>query len=168
MRQSTLPDALQRTPDLDRWLHIEDDGTITIFTGKVEIGQGIRTTVAQIAAEELDVSPERIRVVLADTARTPDEGYTAGSNSTQGSGGALRQVAAEVRAILLDMAAAQLGAPADRLRVDDGLSHRSCLRGTDQLLGAAWGQIVPSPGHGQRTTQTRGSVHPGGQFNAAH
>ena len=121
MTQATLPSALQQTPDLDRWLRIEDDGTITIFTGKVEIGQGIRTTVAQIVAEELDVAVERLRVVLADTGRTPDEGYTAGSNSTQGSGGALRQVAAEVRHILLTMAAERLGAAVDRLRVADGL-----------------------------------------------
>ncbi len=154
MRQSTLPDALQRTPDLDRWLHIEDDGTITIFTGKVEIGQGIRTTVAQIAAEELDVAPERIRVVLADTARTPDEGYTAGSNSTQGSGGALRQVAAEVRALLLDMAAAQLGAPAHRLRIDDGLiidpvSEEQisywALHGGKLFHRQATGNVAPKP-----------------------
>lgn len=121
MTAAPLPDALRQTPDLDRWLRIEDDGTITLFTGKVEIGQGIRTTVAQIAAEELDIAPERIRVVLADTARTPDEGYTAGSNSTQGSGGAIRQVAAEARYMLLELAASHLHAPMDRLRVVDGM-----------------------------------------------
>ncbi|MCB0113613.1 MAG: xanthine dehydrogenase family protein molybdopterin-binding subunit [Caldilineaceae bacterium] len=121
MTQANLPDALRQTPELDRWLRIEDDGAVTIFSGKVEIGQGIRTTVAQIAAEELDVAPERIRVVLADTARTPNEGYTAGSNSTQGSGGAIRQVAAEARHVLLEMAAERLNAPIDLLRVVDGM-----------------------------------------------
>lgn len=116
-----LPEALNRHPDLDSWLRIESDETITVLTGKVEIGQGIRTVVAQIAADELDVSMARMRVVLADTGQTADEGYTAGSNSTRGSGGAIRQIAAEASAVLLDMAAQRLDAPLDRLVVDDGV-----------------------------------------------
>ncbi|OUC06091.1 hypothetical protein RY27_23150, partial [Litorilinea aerophila] len=116
-----LPDALRRYPELDAWIQIQEDGTIVVFSGKVEIGQGIRTVIAQIAAEELDVSLERIQVVLADTGRTPDEGYTAGSNSTQGSGGAVRFAAAEARQVLLELAAEHLAAPLERLTVHDGI-----------------------------------------------
>ncbi|HXF63109.1 MAG TPA: molybdopterin cofactor-binding domain-containing protein, partial [Caldilineaceae bacterium] len=116
-----LPDALRQHPDLDAWLRIEPDGAITVLTGKAEIGQGIKTVVAQIAAEELDVDMARMRVVLADTGQTPDEGYTAGSNSTQGSGGAIRIAAAEARAFLLELAAERLGAPVERLHVQDGV-----------------------------------------------
>lgn len=116
-----LPEALRLHPELDSWLRIDLAQTITVFTGKVEIGQGIRTTVAQIAAEELDVSMHRMRVVLADTELSPDEGYTAGSNSTKGSGGAIRQIAAEVRALLMALAAQRLHAPVERLMVYDGV-----------------------------------------------
>jgi CO/xanthine dehydrogenase Mo-binding subunit len=149
-----LPDSLRQHPELDAWLRIEPDGAITVFSGKVEIGQGIKTVIAQIAAEELDVHIERIRVVLADTERTPDEGYTAGSNSTQGSGGAVRQAAAEARAILMGMAAAQLDAPVDRLQVEDGLvvdpatdSQVSYwdLMGGRRFAQAATGQARPKP-----------------------
>jgi nicotinate dehydrogenase subunit B len=115
-----LPAALQQHPELDRWLRIDAGGSITVFTGKVEIGQGIKTVVAQITADELDVEIARVHVVLADTGLTPDEGYTAGSNSTQGSGGAIRQAAAEARAMLLEQAAAKLGAPLEQLQVHDG------------------------------------------------
>lgn len=99
-----LPPSLQQTPDLDAWLRLNTDETITIFSGKVEIGQGIKTAVAQIAAEELDVSLARMRVITADTAQSPNEGVTAGSMSLQTSGLALRQVAAEARHYLLALA----------------------------------------------------------------
>jgi CO/xanthine dehydrogenase Mo-binding subunit len=147
-----LPDSLRQHPDLDAWLRIEPDGAITVFSGKVEIGQGIKTVIAQIAAEELDVSLDRIRVVLADTERTPDEGYTAGSNSTQGSGGAVRQAAAEARAILMGMAAAQLDAPVARLQVEDGMVMDPAtesqvsyweLMGGRRFAQAATGQALP-------------------------
>src|SRR5678815_775142 len=64
---------------LDDWIAIKPDGTITAFSGKVELGTGVRTALAQIVAEELDVPVERVRMVMGDTARTPNEGYTAGS-----------------------------------------------------------------------------------------
>ncbi len=79
---------------LDDWLAIETDGTITAFSGKVELGTGVRTALAQIVAEELDVPLERVQMVMGDTARTPDEGYTAGSMTIAGSGTALRNAAA--------------------------------------------------------------------------
>ena len=94
---------------LDGWLRINADGTVTVFTGKCELGQGILTALAQIASDELDVAYERIEMVSADTARTPNEGMTAGSQSVENSGTALRYACAEARQILLGLAAAKLG-----------------------------------------------------------
>jgi CO/xanthine dehydrogenase Mo-binding subunit/aerobic-type carbon monoxide dehydrogenase small subunit (CoxS/CutS family) len=116
-----LPYTLQNTPDLDSWIRINTDGTITIFTGKVDFGQGIKTAFAQIAAEELDVSIEKIRVIMGDTAQTPDEGLTVGSMSMQTSGNAIRYAAAEARLILLSIAFEVLEAPLNRLVVNDGV-----------------------------------------------
>lgn len=115
-----LPGSLETNRRLDAWLRIEPGGAVTVCTGKVEIGQGAVTALMQIAAEELDVAPARIRMVSGDTARTPDEGFTAGSQSMEYGGTALRYAAAEARAILLDLAAARLGAPAASLTVEDG------------------------------------------------
>ena len=83
---SALPPSLARQPDLDLWIRIDADGTVTLFTGKVELGQGLRTAIARIGAEELDVSLERIRVATADTARGPNELLTVGSQSMEQSG----------------------------------------------------------------------------------
>jgi nicotinate dehydrogenase subunit B len=116
-----LPASLQHTPDLDAWIRIDPLDTITIFSGKVEIGQGIKTAVAQIAAEELDVALERIRVITADTEQSPNEGVTAGSMSLQTSGQALRVAAAEARYWLLQLAFEELEAESlSVLTVSDG------------------------------------------------
>ncbi|HEX5493501.1 MAG TPA: molybdopterin cofactor-binding domain-containing protein [Mycobacteriales bacterium] len=115
-----IPASLVANPGLSRWLRVDPDGTVAVRTGKVEIGQGILTALAQIAAEELDVDPARIRMVPADTADGPDEGLTAGSMSIQRSGAALRHACAQARALLLDTAARRLGVPADRFTVSDG------------------------------------------------
>ena len=80
-----------------------------MFTGKCELGQGILTALAQIASDELDVAYERIEMVSADTARTPNEGMTAGSLSVENSGTALRFACAEARQILLELAAQEAG-----------------------------------------------------------
>jgi nicotinate dehydrogenase subunit B len=106
---------------LDDWLAIGTDGIITAFSGKVEIGTGVRTALAQIVAEELDVPPERIQMVMGDTALTPDEGYTAGSMTIHTSGTALRQAAAEARRAMLEMASEQLDANPDELSIRDGV-----------------------------------------------
>ena len=112
--------SLEKNPRLSQWLRIHRDGTISIFSGKVELGQGILTALAQIAAEEFDVDPARIRMVAADTARSPDEGVTSGSLSIQDSGAALRHTCAEARALLLARAAERLAAPIAALAVADG------------------------------------------------
>jgi nicotinate dehydrogenase subunit B len=119
-RTTALPGSLEDTPDLDAWVRINTDGTITLLTGKAELGQDLRTSIAMIGADELDVSLERIRVVTADTAQSPDEGYTVSSMSLETSGNAIRYAAAEVRQIALSVAHEELEAPIERLTVTDG------------------------------------------------
>ena len=115
-----LPGSLVQDPDLDSWIRIEPEDTVTIFTGKVDYGQGIRTSFTQIAADELDVSVDRVKVVMADTDRTPNEGMTAGSMSMQVSGNSIRYAAAEAKQYMLSIAHEALEAPMERLVVEDG------------------------------------------------
>ena len=96
---------------LARWLDFSRDGEVTIRIGKVEYGQGIWTALAQVAAEELQVTLARVRVAPVSTSTSPDEGITAGSLSVQDSGSALRQACAQARDLLLDAAATRLGVP---------------------------------------------------------
>src|SRR5262245_6687988 len=113
--------SLTKAPGLDSWLRIGAGGDVTVLTGKVEIGQGIKTALAQIAADELDVALARVAVVTADTARTPDEATTSRSHSIIESGAALRAAAADARAFLLAKAAERLRVPATGLSVSDGV-----------------------------------------------
>jgi len=115
-----LPGGLHFNRRLSQWLRFLPDGTIDVRSGKVEIGQGITTALAQIAAEELDVRIERIRMATASTAGSPDEGVTSGSLSIQESGTALRYACAEARAIYLEAAAKRLGVAAESLSIADG------------------------------------------------
>jgi CO/xanthine dehydrogenase Mo-binding subunit len=115
-----LPGSLDSNPMLDSWIRIDADGSITLFTGKAELGQGVKTALIQIAAEQLYVPPQRIRLITADTRQTPDEGYTAGSNSMKDSGTAIMNAAAQVREILIARASARLGVTADRLKAQEG------------------------------------------------
>jgi CO/xanthine dehydrogenase Mo-binding subunit len=119
-RPAQLPGSLNGNRMLDAWLRIDPNGTVTLFTGKIELGQGIGTALSQIAADELDVHLKRIEIIHGDTARTPDEGQTAGSLSVEQSGTALRFACAEARDILVSTAAAKLGVPAADLKVSDG------------------------------------------------
>lgn len=116
-----LPGSLSRTPLLDAWIRIDADGSATAFTGKAELGQGIETTLLQIAAEELELPVDRVKLVTADTARTANEGYTAGSHSTQDSGTALRNAAAQVREILIGEAARRWALPPEKLSAIQGV-----------------------------------------------
>ena len=114
-----LPGSLRSTPMLDSWLRIDARG-ITVFTGKAELGQGIQTALIQVAAEELAVEPATITLVAADTARTPNEGYTAGSHSMQDSGTAVMNAAAQAREILLGLASEHLQRDRAGLRAEQG------------------------------------------------
>jgi nicotinate dehydrogenase subunit B len=115
-----LPQDLAKTPGLDSWIRVGADGVVTLMTGKVELGQGILTALGQLCAEELDVEPARLRILSGDTRVCPNEGATAGSMSIPNGGAAVRQASAEVRALLVDMAAKKLRVPAKRLTVRDG------------------------------------------------
>jgi Aerobic-type carbon monoxide dehydrogenase, large subunit CoxL/CutL homologs len=115
-----LPGDLDKTPMLDSWIAIDAQGRITVFAGKAELGQGIKTALIQCAAEEIEVDPAGITLITADTERTPNEGYTAGSHSMQDCGTAILNAAAQVRGILIELAATRLNLPAERLKARQG------------------------------------------------
>jgi CO/xanthine dehydrogenase Mo-binding subunit len=118
------PEDVMKTPSpgqLDAWLRIEKDGTVRVFTGKVEIGMGVETGFSQIVAEELDVSPERVQFVMGDTSMTTDQGGVGGSTSIMLGAKPLRNVAATARYLLLQLAAQRLAAPIEQLQVRDGI-----------------------------------------------
>jgi nicotinate dehydrogenase subunit B len=115
-----LPGSLAQAPYLDAWIRIDPDGTATVFTGKAELGQGIGTAIIQIAAEELELAPSRIHLITADTALTPNEGFTAGSHSVQDSGTAVRNAAAQVRELLIETAGRRLEIDPSRLTAREG------------------------------------------------
>ena len=153
-----LPGSLHTNRRLSQWLRVRAGGWVEITSGKVELGQGILTALRQIAADELDLSPERVRMVAATTAGSPDEGVTSGSLSVQESGTALRHACAEARAIYLAEAAKKLGVEAEKLRIDDGaIIGPGNLRTSyweladDALLAReATGAVVPKPASARR------------------
>lgn len=100
-----LAGSLKTNPFLDAWIKISPEGKVTVFTGKVELGTGVRTALLQVAAEELDMAPSLITFLTADTGASPDEGLTAGSHTIADSGSALLNAAAQVRGLLVDAAA---------------------------------------------------------------
>ncbi|HEY7364734.1 MAG TPA: molybdopterin cofactor-binding domain-containing protein [Methylomirabilota bacterium] len=114
----TKPVALDQ---VDSFLAVHRDGTVTMYTGKVDIGTGIRVALPQMVAEELDVALDKIKLVEGDTALTPDQGPTWGSLSVQIAGVQLRQAAATARKALVDMAVQKLGMPSADLAVKDGV-----------------------------------------------
>ncbi len=106
---------------VDGFLSIDANGMVTVYSGKVDLGTGVRTAMAQIAAEELSVPMARVYVVQGDTMLTPDQGVTFGSLSIQNGGMQIRQAAATARDALLAQAAGRLGAGKDALTVRDGV-----------------------------------------------
>src|SRR5215471_777473 len=115
-----LPESLKNNPNINAWLEVLANGDVRVFTGKLELGQGIRTAIAQVAAEELDMPMKNVEVILAETQRTPDEGYTAGSGSIEGSAMAVRYASAAARKILLQLAANKLDTPVEQLSIENG------------------------------------------------
>ena len=155
---STLPPTLAAHPDLDLWVRIDAADTITVFTGKVELGQGIAGALARVAADELDVDLGRVRVETADTDHGLDERVTAGSLSMTDSGSALRQAAAEVRAHLLELAAAVLAAPVERARGGRRHDRRAGGR-VRQLLGARRRPAASPPRRAARSRPSPPASH---------
>jgi CO/xanthine dehydrogenase Mo-binding subunit len=110
-----------RLQQLDAWLAVAADGQVTVYCGKVELGTGVQTALAQIVAEELDVSFGRVFMLMGDTALCPNQGPTVGSQTIYRAGPQLREAAAEARKTLLEMAASGLKADAAQLKVADGV-----------------------------------------------
>jgi CO/xanthine dehydrogenase Mo-binding subunit len=147
-----LPGPLNDNPHLDRWVAFPSPGKVTVLTGRVELGQGVLTAMAQIAADELDVAMDRITIRSGDTEKAPNEGYTAGSQSIQFGGVALRQACADVRALFLDQAANILGCKTRELSIRDGRIFRSgTSTGQDYwTLSGAVDLNVKATGGGER------------------
>jgi nicotinate dehydrogenase subunit B len=142
---------------LDSWLIVQKDGTVTVMTGKVELGTGVSTSLRQIVADELDCPFEKITWVQGDTANTVDQAPTFGSQTIKRGGSQLRQAAAEAKATLLSLAATRLGLPVESLNVVQGVvsardNAKMQVSYADLMGGAAFskevtGQIKPkSPG----------------------
>jgi len=106
---------------LDTWMEIGTDGRVTVFTGKVELGTGVETALAQLVADELDVAFDRVKLVMGDTSRCPDQFATVGSLTVFRAGPQLRQAGAEARVALIEMAATRLAADASTLRTAEGV-----------------------------------------------
>jgi CO/xanthine dehydrogenase Mo-binding subunit len=120
VQRTPLPGSLHVNRRLSQWLRIRPEGYVEVFSGKVELGQGILTALAQIVAEELDLRLDQVRMIAASTAASPNEAVTSGSLSVQESGTALRQACAEARQIYLELAASELDTQAHSLRVQEG------------------------------------------------
>jgi CO/xanthine dehydrogenase Mo-binding subunit len=112
--------SLAANPLISSWLAVQEDGTVILRVGKVELGQGIHTALAQIAIRKLGLPPGKLVVAPISTAGSPDEGFTAGSLSTQVSGAAVRVACATARRLFIETAAAKAGVPAKCLSVIDG------------------------------------------------
>ena len=124
--------SLLANPALDDWLAFDAGGTVTVRSGKVDIGQRISTAVALLVADELGIDPDRVRVAPVETGRSPDEGFTSGSQSMAQTGNAVRLAAATARRRLLEQAARALDVGPAELEVDDGAIHaRTTNRKTD-------------------------------------
>jgi isoquinoline 1-oxidoreductase len=117
----SIAEAQGYPEDFNAYVRIGKDGRVTVFSGKIEMGQGVVTSLAQMAAEDLDVSLERIDMIMGDTDLVPYDRGTWGSMSTRFFGPAVRAAAAKAREVLLDLASQRLEAPIDRLEVKDGV-----------------------------------------------
>ena len=113
--------SLEKSPNVDDWVSVEKDGSITVQTGKVDIGQRVSTALAMVAAEELDVEYDRVQIVRTQTTGSPDEGVTAGSGSMEQSATAIREATATARHHMLGLAADEFEVDASSLDVEDGL-----------------------------------------------
>jgi CO/xanthine dehydrogenase Mo-binding subunit len=124
MTANVLPVGLRDNLKLSTWVGFDAPGKVRVSTGKVEIGQGVLTALAQIAAEELDIALEQVAIRSGETRFTPNEGLTAGSYSIENSGSSLRLACAEVRQLFLARAAEKLSCPVAALTMDRGVIKR--------------------------------------------
>jgi len=128
--------------DISSWLHINDDGVVTVFTGKVEVGQNTRTTLAQSVADELRVPLSSVRLVMGDTALTPFDMGTFGSRSTPYMSPQLRRAASAARDLLLAQAATEWKTSADKLIASQGKISNPASGATLTYAQLAQGQTL--------------------------
>lgn len=107
--------------DYNAFLQIKEDGTVNCYTGKIEMGQGVITSLPQMMADELNIPLEKVKIIMGDTDLCPWDAGTWGSQTTQTFGPAMRAAAAEARGVLVEMASQQLGVPAAQLEVKEGV-----------------------------------------------
>lgn len=124
--------------ELDTWLAIDSDGVVTGYWGKMDMGQGVDTAIAQMIAEELDVSVDKVNIIFGDTALCADQGGASGSTGVQRSGVAFQAAAAEARLVLLEKASAQLNIAVADLDVSDGMVHAK----HDHSKSITYGELV--------------------------
>jgi nicotinate dehydrogenase subunit B len=117
----SLPGVEPEVTSLDSWLGVARDGSVTVFTSKVDLGTGVLTSLSQVVAEELDVPFDRVHMKTGDTENTIDQSQTSGSRTLHKAGPQLRQAAAAARRALLNLASARLGVPPEKLGVSDGV-----------------------------------------------
>jgi nicotinate dehydrogenase subunit B len=143
-----LPESIKRYPNINAWLEVLANGNVRIYTGKSELGQGIRTAIAQVAAEELEMRMENVEVHLAETERTPDEGYTVGSGSIEQSAMAVRFASAAAKMKLVQLAAKKLNVPDEEIIITNGKVYtkngRNPLTFADLLDGKQITDNVPA------------------------
>src|SRR5258707_4345608 len=118
--QGRRPGGEGMPKEIGGWLHVAEDSAVTVYTGKVEVGQNIRTSLTQVVAEELRLPVSRITLVMADTDRVPYDGGTAGSRTTPAMAPQLRRAAAAARELLLDLAVEESRLKREALTVSDG------------------------------------------------
>ncbi|MGA7992480.1 MAG: molybdopterin cofactor-binding domain-containing protein [Thermoanaerobaculia bacterium] len=141
--------------DFNAYLRIAADGRVTVYSGKIEMGQGVVTSLAQMAADELAVSLDSIDMVMGDTALCPFDRGTYGSMSTRFFGPALRAAAAEAKAVLVALASERLGTPRDALRVESGVVFLASDRAKSVTFGAlANGQKIVRTLDGKAVTKS--------------
>lgn len=121
----TTPSTIAGNPRLGQWVKIGANGKISVFTGKVELGQGVSTALLQIACDALGVSPEQIELVAGNTLVSPDEGYTAGSLSVQYGGAAIHWACSHLYSVCLQLAANRIGIVDSEVDVNDGVFSTS-------------------------------------------
>lgn len=148
--------------DIGAWLHIGEDNTVTVFTGKVEVGQNIRTALTQAVAEELRAPIANIHLVMADTDLTPNEGGTSGSRTIPASFPQLRRVAAAAREALLDLAAEALKVERSTLKIADGKVYKN-----EPSDGLMFGQLTKGQRVLKQTSGQTASLHSAKEWTAA-
>src|SRR5947199_7761638 len=129
-----------RGNQLDGWLSINADGSVTAFTGKCELGHGLYTAQTQLVAEELSVPLNRVKLIQCDTEITPDQGTTSGAQShpTNFNQGSLALACATARETLTRLAATRLGIPADQLSARDGIISAK----SDATKNVSYGELI--------------------------